>query len=98
MVARGAALWDAGGQPFRFAGSHTDITDRKLAETELRVSREKLETLVNSIDGIVWESISISRRRSTSTTSVSSRSASSAFHAAEWLATPAFLAGPPAPG
>jgi len=30
MLARGAAVWDAGGRPTRIAGSQTDITDRKV--------------------------------------------------------------------
>ncbi len=30
MLARGAAVWDAQGQPTRIAGSQTDITDRKV--------------------------------------------------------------------
>ena len=37
------------------AGSHTDIHGRKQAEVEVQAAREKIEALVNSIDGIVWE-------------------------------------------
>ncbi len=32
---RGIALWDEAGKAFRFAGSHTDITDRKLYEAKV---------------------------------------------------------------
>lgn len=32
---RGIALWDEAGRAFRFAGSHTDITDRKLYEAKV---------------------------------------------------------------
>ncbi|HAV63730.1 MAG TPA: hypothetical protein DCY13_15355 [Verrucomicrobiales bacterium] len=55
ILCRGAALRDASGKPVRFAGSHTDITERKKAEEEIRVARKKFESLVNSIHGIVWE-------------------------------------------
>ncbi len=36
MLCRGAAIVDASGQPQRAAGSQTDITDRKMAEVQLR--------------------------------------------------------------
>jgi PAS domain S-box-containing protein len=55
ILCRGAALRDKQGRAVRFAGSHSDITERKLAEEEIRRGREKFESLVNSINGIVWE-------------------------------------------
>jgi PAS domain S-box-containing protein len=55
ILSRGVALRSSEGKPIRFAGSHTDITDRKQTEEQIRLARAKFESLVNSIHGIVWE-------------------------------------------
>ncbi|MCF8352234.1 MAG: PAS domain-containing protein [Bacteroidales bacterium] len=43
ILAKGEALRDAEGRPFRMAGSHIDITKRKNAEFDLQIAKEEAE-------------------------------------------------------
>lgn len=46
---------DEAGNPLRMVGLNYDITKRKLTEEALQMAKERSETLINTIDGIVWE-------------------------------------------
>ncbi len=48
ILDRGQALWDDEGNAIRMVGSHTDISDRKLAEASLRDSEAKFRAFVES--------------------------------------------------
>lgn len=45
ILSRGFMLRDKRGWPVRMVGTHQDVTDRMLADQELRLSRQRLETL-----------------------------------------------------
>jgi PAS domain S-box-containing protein len=51
---RGICLRDASGRAIRFAGSTTDIDARKRAEDELRLRKEELQRLMESVSDYLW--------------------------------------------
>ncbi|MDY6899253.1 MAG: PAS domain-containing protein [Cyanobacteriota bacterium] len=55
ILERGQALWDDSGNVLRMTGSHTDITERKLAEEQLRVSEQRFQLLACATNDAVWD-------------------------------------------
>jgi PAS domain S-box-containing protein len=55
ILDRGQALWDSQGTVVRMAGSHTDITERKLAEEKLQESEQRFQILARATNDAVWD-------------------------------------------
>ena len=60
----GSSIWlsdgvraarDESGKLLYYEGFTKDITDRKLADGELQLAQRRVEDIVHSVDGIVWE-------------------------------------------
>lgn len=49
------AIFDENGRIIEFQTVGRDVTERKRADDALRAERERYETLVNTVNGIVWE-------------------------------------------
>ncbi len=54
ILARGIALRDPDGQPFRLIGSHNDITERRHAEDALRSSEAEMRALLAAMTDVIF--------------------------------------------
>lgn len=78
---------DGTGKPRRMVGFITDITERRNSEQALLDSQQRLEGLINSIDGIVWEADA----NTFAFTYVSARAQGLlGYPTARWIADPSF--------
>lgn len=55
VLGRGQAIWDAAGQPVRFVGSITDMSDRKQSEERYRQLAEKLQLITANAPVYIYE-------------------------------------------
>jgi PAS domain S-box-containing protein len=55
VLNRGQAVWDEDGNVVRMTSCHTDITERKLAEEQLRQSEERFQIVARATNDILWD-------------------------------------------
>ena len=54
ILSRGVAVRDEAGKPLRMAGSHIDLTERRLAGQALRESESKLRAFITNVPAILF--------------------------------------------
>ncbi|HKK34257.1 MAG TPA: PAS domain-containing protein, partial [Desulfomicrobiaceae bacterium] len=62
VLGRGTCLRDDAGHPFRIAGAHTDITERKHAEAFLAASEKRFRTLLDQVKRVAIQGYDEDRR------------------------------------
>ncbi|MBW4672954.1 MAG: PAS domain-containing protein [Desmonostoc geniculatum HA4340-LM1] len=55
VLNRGQAVWDENDNVVRMTNCHTDITERKLAEEQLRQSEERFQIVGRASNDILWD-------------------------------------------
>ncbi len=55
VLDRGQAVWDEDGNIVRMTSCHTDITERKQAEEQLRQSEERFQIVARATNDILWD-------------------------------------------
>ncbi|QMS87219.1 PAS domain-containing protein [Nostoc edaphicum CCNP1411] len=55
ILDRGQAVWDEDGNVVRMTSCHTDITERKQAEEQLRQSEERFQIVARASNDLLWD-------------------------------------------
>jgi PAS domain S-box-containing protein len=55
VLDRGQAVWDKNGNVVRMTSCHTDITERKRAEEQLRQSEERFQIVARATNDLLWD-------------------------------------------
>ncbi|MGJ5633793.1 PAS domain-containing protein [Nostoc sp. CALU 1950] len=55
VLDRGQAVWDENGNVVRMTSCHTDITERKQAEEQLRQSEERFQIVARASNDLLWD-------------------------------------------
>ncbi|MHC0066219.1 PAS domain-containing protein [Nostoc sp. UIC 10890] len=55
VLDRGQAVWDEDGNVVRMTSCHTDITERKQAEEQLRQSEERFQIVARASNDLLWD-------------------------------------------
>lgn len=55
VLDRGQAVWDENGNVVRMTSCHTDITERKQAEEQLRQSEERFQIVARATNDLLWD-------------------------------------------
>jgi len=55
VLNRGQAIWDEDGNVVRMTSCQTDITERKLAEEQLRQSEERFQIVARATNDLLWD-------------------------------------------
>ena len=60
ILSRAKAIFDKGDTAIRIVGTHTDISDRKTSERELKKQRDLFELVINSVPArIFWKDLNL---------------------------------------
>jgi PAS domain S-box-containing protein len=54
VLSRGTLVYNSSGKAYRMVGTHTDVTEKKIAEQNLQATKEFLDKIINNIPMLVF--------------------------------------------